>query len=144
MGAYVSCFFIFFFLNEHSVMVKSWFILLSYSSDLAGGSAVPCCFYFQLPVVFLFNPNPHLFLSSFLIDSAESLPLSHLFKLLTHCFSFPFKLVIDDTVAMTPFYLLLGKHRQQGSEDTQSSASAERTDLPRGSAAVREVGGSAD
>ncbi|XP_034549501.1 WD repeat-containing protein 75 isoform X2 [Notolabrus celidotus] len=49
------------------------------------------------------------------------------------------QLVIDDSVAMTPFYLLLGKHRQQENEDTPSSLSAERTALPQGSAAIREL-----
>lgn len=55
----------------------------------------------------------------------------------------PFKLVIDDSVAMTPFYLLLGKHRQQENGDALSSLSAERTPLPQGSVAVKEVGSSA-
>ncbi|XP_042350455.1 WD repeat-containing protein 75 [Plectropomus leopardus] len=49
------------------------------------------------------------------------------------------QLVIDDSVAMTPFHLLLGKHRQQENEDALSSLSAERTALPQGSAAVREL-----
>lgn len=49
------------------------------------------------------------------------------------------QLVIDDSVAMTPFHLLLGKHRQQESEDMLSSLSAERTPLPQGSAAIREL-----
>uniref|UniRef100_A0A3Q3JEB9 WD repeat-containing protein 75 second beta-propeller domain-containing protein n=1 Tax=Monopterus albus TaxID=43700 RepID=A0A3Q3JEB9_MONAL len=51
------------------------------------------------------------------------------------------QLVIDDSVAMTPFYLLLGKHRQQQqeNEDALSSLSAERTALPKGSAAIREL-----
>ncbi|XP_074514499.1 WD repeat-containing protein 75 isoform X2 [Sebastes fasciatus] len=49
------------------------------------------------------------------------------------------QLVIDDSVAMTPFYLLLGKHRQQENEDPLSSLSAERTPLPQGSVAVREL-----
>nr|XP_046259940.1 WD repeat-containing protein 75 isoform X2 [Scatophagus argus] len=51
------------------------------------------------------------------------------------------QLVIDDSVAVTPFYLLLGKHRrqQQDSEDERKSVSAERTPLPQGSAAVREL-----
>lgn len=55
-----------------------------------------------------------------------------------------FKLVIDDSVAMTPFYLLLGKHRCQTLEirDKESSwGSAERTPPPppKGSVAVKEV-----
>ncbi|XP_008293300.1 WD repeat-containing protein 75 [Stegastes partitus] len=51
------------------------------------------------------------------------------------------QLVIDDSVAMTPFYLLLGKHRhqQQESQDPVSSLSAERTPLPQGSVAVKEL-----
>ncbi|XP_045909358.1 WD repeat-containing protein 75 isoform X1 [Micropterus dolomieu] len=49
------------------------------------------------------------------------------------------QLVIDDSVAMTPFYLLLGKHRQQGNQDTLSSVSAERTPLPQGSVAIKEL-----
>lgn len=49
------------------------------------------------------------------------------------------QLVIDDSVAMTPFYLLLGKHRQQENEDPLSSLSAERTPLPQGSVAIREL-----
>ncbi|XP_035532459.1 WD repeat-containing protein 75 [Morone saxatilis] len=51
------------------------------------------------------------------------------------------QLVIDDSVAMTPFYLLLGKHRQEQEEnqDSLSGVSAERTPLPQGSVAVREL-----
>ncbi|XP_034741883.1 WD repeat-containing protein 75 [Etheostoma cragini] len=49
------------------------------------------------------------------------------------------QLVIDDTVAMTPFYLLLGKHRQQEDPDPLSGPSAERRPLPRGSGAIREL-----
>ncbi|XP_040913731.1 WD repeat-containing protein 75 [Toxotes jaculatrix] len=50
------------------------------------------------------------------------------------------QLVIDDSVAMTPFYLLLGKHRQQqDTQDTLSSLSAERTPLPQGSVAIKEL-----
>ncbi|XP_070693952.1 WD repeat-containing protein 75 [Pempheris klunzingeri] len=49
------------------------------------------------------------------------------------------QLVIDDSVAMTPFYLLLGKHRQQEHGDTLSGPSAERTPLPQGSVAIREL-----
>uniref|UniRef100_A0A8C4HZA1 WD repeat domain 75 n=1 Tax=Dicentrarchus labrax TaxID=13489 RepID=A0A8C4HZA1_DICLA len=50
------------------------------------------------------------------------------------------QLVIDDSVAMTPFYLLLGKHRQQENQDSLGGMSAERTPLPQGSVAIREVG----
>uniref|UniRef100_A0A3Q3X3F3 C2H2-type domain-containing protein n=1 Tax=Mola mola TaxID=94237 RepID=A0A3Q3X3F3_MOLML len=63
--------------------------------------------------------------------------LSHLF------FFFPFKLLIDDNVAMTPFYLLLGKHRQQQQDDREEASGAAeavlRTPLPQGSAAIREL-----
>uniref|UniRef100_A0A669DJ91 WD repeat domain 75 n=1 Tax=Oreochromis niloticus TaxID=8128 RepID=A0A669DJ91_ORENI len=58
------------------------------------------------------------------------------------CFLFsPLKLVIDDSVAMTPFYLLLGKHRQQQQEhrDSDSSLWAERTALPQTSASIKEL-----
>uniref|UniRef100_A0AAX7UY56 WD repeat-containing protein 75 second beta-propeller domain-containing protein n=1 Tax=Astatotilapia calliptera TaxID=8154 RepID=A0AAX7UY56_ASTCA len=41
--------------------------------------------------------------------------LTH-FSLITRFLLSPLKLVIDDSVAMTPFYLLLGKHRQQQQE----------------------------
>lgn len=49
--------------------------------------------------------------------------------------------MIDDSVAMTPFYLLLGKHRQQQqeSQEAASSSSAERRPLPQGSVAIKEV-----
>lgn len=74
--------------------------------------------------------------------------LIHLYSWITAltCLLFfptPFKLVIDDSVAMTPFYLLLGKHRRQKQEngDGQSSrGSTERTPLPKGSVGVKEVG----
>uniref|UniRef100_A0A665W7A7 C2H2-type domain-containing protein n=1 Tax=Echeneis naucrates TaxID=173247 RepID=A0A665W7A7_ECHNA len=51
------------------------------------------------------------------------------------------QLVIDDSIAMTPFHLLLGKHRgqQQQQESGQDSLSAERTPLPQGSAAIKEL-----
>ncbi|KAM6978639.1 WD repeat-containing protein 75 isoform 2-T2 [Tautogolabrus adspersus] len=49
------------------------------------------------------------------------------------------QLVIDDTVAMTPFYLLLGKHRQHENQDTPSGPSAEREPLPQGSVAIKEL-----
>ncbi|XP_035771121.1 WD repeat-containing protein 75 [Neolamprologus brichardi] len=51
------------------------------------------------------------------------------------------QLVIDDSVAMTPFYLLLGKHRQQQQEhqDSDSSLWAERTALPQTSASIKEL-----
>lgn len=69
--------------------------------------------------------------------SVLNIKLSHLF------FFFPFKLLIDDNVAMTPFYLLLGKHRQQQQDDREEASGAAeavlRTPLPQGSAAIREV-----
>ncbi|KAJ8247177.1 hypothetical protein GJAV_G00259640 [Gymnothorax javanicus] len=50
------------------------------------------------------------------------------------------QLVIDDSVAMTPFYLLLGKHRQQqGKENSVTSQMTARVQLPQGSSAVREL-----
>ncbi|KAF3695152.1 WD repeat-containing protein 75 [Channa argus] len=52
------------------------------------------------------------------------------------------QLLIDDSVAMTPFYLLLGKHRQhqqQENQDAVSNLSAERTALPQGSVAIKEL-----
>uniref|UniRef100_A0A7N9AN72 WD repeat domain 75 n=1 Tax=Mastacembelus armatus TaxID=205130 RepID=A0A7N9AN72_9TELE len=52
------------------------------------------------------------------------------------------QLVIADGVAMTPFYLLLGK-QQHENRDTVSSLSAERTPLPQASAAIKEVSVSA-
>ncbi|KAJ8384109.1 hypothetical protein AAFF_G00209000 [Aldrovandia affinis] len=51
------------------------------------------------------------------------------------------QLVIDDSVAMTPFYLLLGKHRQQQQEkqDSLTNQSAAAVRLPQGSRAIREL-----
>ncbi|KAM4731404.1 WD repeat-containing protein 75 [Anableps anableps] len=52
------------------------------------------------------------------------------------------QLVVDDSVAMTPFHLLLGKHRghqQAGPGEPASGPSAERRALPRSSAALREL-----
>ncbi|MEQ2296496.1 WD repeat-containing protein 75, partial [Ameca splendens] len=51
------------------------------------------------------------------------------------------QLVIDNSVAMTPFYLLLGKHRHQQpeTEEQASGPSAERPTVPQSSAAVREL-----
>ncbi|MEQ2230276.1 hypothetical protein ILYODFUR_027589 [Ilyodon furcidens] len=51
------------------------------------------------------------------------------------------QLVIDDSVAMTPFYLLLGKHRHQQpeTEEQASGPSPERPAVPQSSAAVREL-----
>ncbi|XP_060944217.1 WD repeat-containing protein 75 [Limanda limanda] len=50
------------------------------------------------------------------------------------------QLVIDDSIAMTPFSLLLGKHRQQQeNQDPLSFLSAERTPLPHGSVAIKEL-----
>ena len=48
---------------------------------------------------------------------------------------------MDDSVAVTPFYLLLGKHRQQQEEKQSSVVSqvADRAQLPQASVAVKEV-----
>lgn len=56
-------------------------------------------------------------------------------------FCSPLKLLIDDSVAMTPFYLLLGKHRQQQqeSQEVAGSVSTEKRPLPQGSVAIKEV-----
>lgn len=50
-----------------------------------------------------------------------------------------FKPTIDDSVAMTPFYLLLGKHRKQQQEESDIQSGV-RTLLPQGSVAIKEVG----
>uniref|UniRef100_A0A674BY57 WD repeat domain 75 n=1 Tax=Salmo trutta TaxID=8032 RepID=A0A674BY57_SALTR len=44
-------------------------------------------------------------------------------------------LMVDDSVAVTPFYLLLGKHRQQqlDKQEALTNPMAERTQLPQGS-----------
>ncbi|KAL2081378.1 hypothetical protein ACEWY4_023231 [Coilia grayii] len=52
------------------------------------------------------------------------------------------QLVVDKSVAPTPFYLLLGKHRQQQQEKLDGSVpsrAAERTPVPQGSVAIREL-----
>uniref|UniRef100_A0A8C2XQ51 WD repeat domain 75 n=1 Tax=Cyclopterus lumpus TaxID=8103 RepID=A0A8C2XQ51_CYCLU len=49
------------------------------------------------------------------------------------------QLFIDDSVAMTPFYLLLGKHRKQENQDSLTRLSAELMPLPRGSLAIKEL-----
>ncbi|KAJ8282656.1 hypothetical protein COCON_G00051750 [Conger conger] len=51
------------------------------------------------------------------------------------------QLVIDDSVAMTPFYLLLGKHRQQQQEKQNplTAPMTTRVQLPQGSGAIREL-----
>ncbi|XP_034042744.1 WD repeat-containing protein 75 [Thalassophryne amazonica] len=50
------------------------------------------------------------------------------------------QLVVDDSVAMTPFHLLLGKHRQQQLENRDPlTRPAERTHLPQGSDAIKEL-----
>jgi len=77
-------------------------------------------------------------------------PPLHLFQRFTYFlinvfggFFLPFfKLFIDDSVAMTPFYLLLGKHREQENQDSLSRLPDETTPLPRGSVAIKEVGSS--
>ncbi|XP_076858458.1 WD repeat-containing protein 75 [Brachyhypopomus gauderio] len=51
------------------------------------------------------------------------------------------ELLVDDSVAVTPFHLLLGKHRQQQQEQRTSvtNQAAERAQLPQGSVAIREL-----
>lgn len=51
------------------------------------------------------------------------------------------QLVVDDSVALTPFCLLLGKHRQaqRNEQDPLCEQVAARTQLPLRSTAVREV-----
>ncbi|XP_036401272.1 WD repeat-containing protein 75 [Megalops cyprinoides] len=49
------------------------------------------------------------------------------------------QLVIDDSVAVTPFYLLLGKHRQQEKPSSLTNQMAARVQLPQGSTAIREL-----
>ncbi|XP_028992599.1 WD repeat-containing protein 75 [Betta splendens] len=50
------------------------------------------------------------------------------------------QLMIDDSVAMTPFYLLLGKHRQQeGNPEADSSLPVDRAALPQGTVAMKEL-----
>ncbi|XP_061698406.1 WD repeat-containing protein 75 [Syngnathoides biaculeatus] len=51
------------------------------------------------------------------------------------------QLAIDDTIAMTPFHLLLGKHQRGGSDvkHPDHSNTAERLQLPQTSAAVKEL-----
>uniref|UniRef100_A0A8C1VV57 WD repeat domain 75 n=1 Tax=Cyprinus carpio TaxID=7962 RepID=A0A8C1VV57_CYPCA len=49
------------------------------------------------------------------------------------------RLVIDDSVAVTPFYLLLGKHRQQQQKlNTPSHQAADRPQQPQGSVTITE------
>lgn len=49
--------------------------------------------------------------------------------------------MVDDSVAVTPFYLLLGKHRRQqlDKQEALTNPMAERTQLPQGSIAIKEV-----
>ncbi|XP_026073397.1 WD repeat-containing protein 75 [Carassius auratus] len=50
------------------------------------------------------------------------------------------RLVIDDSVAVTPFYLLLGKHRQQQQKlDTPSHPAADKPQQPQGSVTITEL-----
>ncbi|KAM9448034.1 WD repeat-containing protein 75-like isoform 1-T1 [Salvelinus alpinus] len=51
------------------------------------------------------------------------------------------QLMVDDSVAVTPFYLLLGKHRRQQLEKQEALTNpmAERTQLPQGSIAIKEL-----
>uniref|UniRef100_A0A8C7GIP0 WD repeat domain 75 n=1 Tax=Oncorhynchus kisutch TaxID=8019 RepID=A0A8C7GIP0_ONCKI len=46
-------------------------------------------------------------------------------------------LMVDDSVAVTPFYLLLGKHRQH--QEALTNPMAERIQLPQGSIAIKEL-----
>uniref|UniRef100_A0A6Q2XCS6 WD repeat-containing protein 75 second beta-propeller domain-containing protein n=1 Tax=Esox lucius TaxID=8010 RepID=A0A6Q2XCS6_ESOLU len=50
-------------------------------------------------------------------------------------------LMVDDSVAITPFYLLLGRHKQQQQEKQEllTNPLAERTPLPQGSIAIKEL-----
>uniref|UniRef100_A0A673YGT6 WD repeat domain 75 n=1 Tax=Salmo trutta TaxID=8032 RepID=A0A673YGT6_SALTR len=43
------------------------------------------------------------------------------------------------SVAVTPFYLLLGKHRQQQQQEALTNPMAERIQLPQGSIAIKEL-----
>uniref|UniRef100_A0A8C7GM47 WD repeat domain 75 n=1 Tax=Oncorhynchus kisutch TaxID=8019 RepID=A0A8C7GM47_ONCKI len=47
------------------------------------------------------------------------------------------RLMVDDSVAVTPFYLLLGKHRQH--QEALTNPMAERIQLPQGSIAIKEL-----
>uniref|UniRef100_A0A6Q2XMT8 WD repeat-containing protein 75 second beta-propeller domain-containing protein n=1 Tax=Esox lucius TaxID=8010 RepID=A0A6Q2XMT8_ESOLU len=51
------------------------------------------------------------------------------------------QLMVDDSVAITPFYLLLGRHKQQQQEKQEllTNPLAERTPLPQGSIAIKEL-----
>ncbi|XP_016375687.1 WD repeat-containing protein 75-like [Sinocyclocheilus rhinocerous] len=50
------------------------------------------------------------------------------------------RLVIDDSVAVTPFYLLLGKHRQQQQKlNTPSHPAADKPQQPQGSVTITEL-----
>uniref|UniRef100_A0A8C2AGR8 WD repeat domain 75 n=1 Tax=Cyprinus carpio TaxID=7962 RepID=A0A8C2AGR8_CYPCA len=50
------------------------------------------------------------------------------------------QLVIDDSVAVTPFYLLLGKHRQQQQKlNTQSHPAADKPQQTQGSVTIKEL-----
>uniref|UniRef100_A0A8C2XK97 WD repeat domain 75 n=1 Tax=Cyclopterus lumpus TaxID=8103 RepID=A0A8C2XK97_CYCLU len=66
-------------------------------------------------------------------ESSQWLNRSQLYFLTQHM------LFIDDSVAMTPFYLLLGKHRKQENQDSLTRLSAELMPLPRGSLAIKEL-----
>uniref|UniRef100_A0AAY4EGS2 WD repeat-containing protein 75 second beta-propeller domain-containing protein n=1 Tax=Denticeps clupeoides TaxID=299321 RepID=A0AAY4EGS2_9TELE len=57
------------------------------------------------------------------------------------CHLLPTQAVIDDSVAVTPFYLLLGKHRQREQEMCGLPVTEQqgRAQLPQGSVAVREL-----
>ncbi|KAK3568723.1 hypothetical protein QTP86_013868 [Hemibagrus guttatus] len=50
------------------------------------------------------------------------------------------QLLVDDSVAVTPFYLLLGKHNSaQEKKDPASGQTPDRAQLPQGSVAIKEL-----
>lgn len=49
------------------------------------------------------------------------------------------QLVVDDSVAVTPFYLLLGKHRQQQEKPNTSSPVTDKPQQPQVSVTIKEV-----
>uniref|UniRef100_A0A673YI74 WD repeat domain 75 n=1 Tax=Salmo trutta TaxID=8032 RepID=A0A673YI74_SALTR len=66
-------------------------------------------------------------------EHAQWLNRSQLYFLTQHM------LMVDDSVAVTPFYLLLGKHRQQQQQEALTNPMAERIQLPQGSIAIKEL-----
>lgn len=49
------------------------------------------------------------------------------------------QLVVDDSVAVTPFYLLLGKHRQQQEKPNTPNPVTDKPLQPQGSVTIKEV-----